>query len=78
MARIKPHVAPDRRIIRIDEALAITGMSRSSFLRLSDQGKFSKIRIGTRAVGWWLDELLACIEHSRVPPKTPATSGSEA
>jgi predicted DNA-binding transcriptional regulator AlpA len=46
-----------RRIVRISEVLARSGLSRSSVWRLERQGSFpAHFKIGLRAVGWYADE----------------------
>lgn len=60
-----------RRILRLPDVIATTGLSRSSILRAVSDGRFPKpINLGgKRAIGWvstevdnWID---ACINESR-------------
>ena len=47
------------RLLRRSEVEEITGLSRSTIYRHLDQGIFPKpVRIGPRAVRWWLSEIL--------------------
>ena len=48
------------RLIRRPEVEKLTGLSRSTIYRLRKLGKFpEQVRIGSRAVAWWLSEILA-------------------
>ena len=50
------------RLIRRQEVEKLTGLSRSTIYRLRKLGKFpEQVRIGPRAVGWSLSEILAYI-----------------
>ncbi len=50
------------RLIRLPEVERLTGLSRSTIYRLRKLGKFpEQVRIGARAVAWWLSEILAYI-----------------
>lgn len=48
----------DDRLIRRQEVEKLTGLSRSSIYRLIKQKLFpQQVRIGPRAVAWWLSEI---------------------
>ena len=47
-----------RRVIRLKEVMAQTGLSRSTIFALQKQGTFPQsIKIGPRASGWYEDEV---------------------
>ena len=47
----------DRRILRLPEVIAATGLSRSAIYARMSQGDFpSSVRLGLRAVGWRASE----------------------
>ena len=58
-------VRDDRRVLRLPEVLALTGLSRSAIYSRMSQGEFPRsVRLGLRAVGWraadvyeWISEL---------------------
>ncbi|WP_235604357.1 helix-turn-helix transcriptional regulator [Photobacterium kishitanii] len=53
----------NNRFIREQERRSITGISRTHTWRLEQQGQFPKrIKLGTRCVGWKLNELQDWIE----------------
>lgn len=53
-----------KRIIRLPEVQATTGLSRSSIYAGTANGTFpSQIALGARAVGWYEDEVSAWIEQ---------------
>lgn len=53
-----------KRIIRLPEVQAATGLSRSSIYAGTANGTFpSQIALGARAVGWYEDEVIAWIEQ---------------
>lgn len=48
----------NERIIRIEEVMNRTGLSRSTIYAYIEKGKFPKrIKIGLRAVGWYESEI---------------------
>jgi predicted DNA-binding transcriptional regulator AlpA len=57
--------SPALAIVRIKEAMALTGLGRTSIHHLCKAGAFKKVRLGKRAVGFLRHELQAWIE-SRV------------
>ncbi len=47
-----------KRVIRLKEVMAQTGLSRSTIFGLQQQGTFPQsIKIGPRASGWYEDEV---------------------
>lgn len=58
-------VTDERRVLRLPEVLALTGLSRSTIYSRMSQGEFpTSVRLGLRAVGWraadvyeWISEL---------------------
>ena len=51
------------RLIKLPEVVEITGLSRSTIYRLRKLGKFpEQVRVGSRAVRWWLSEILDWIK----------------
>jgi prophage regulatory protein len=53
------------RIIRRDEVLKITGLTKSSLYRSISEGEFPRqVRLGKNSVGWHLSSVLAWV-HSR-------------
>jgi prophage regulatory protein len=47
-----------RRVARIPDVIAKTGLSRPTIYRLEAQGRFPKhIKLGERACGWFVDEI---------------------
>ena len=60
------------RILRVDEVLAQTGLSKATLYRLVDSGDFPQpVRLGgpeRRAVGWRLSEVQEWIRN--LPPAT--------
>ena len=65
-------MAAHRRLIRIEEVLAITGISKSVIYEMIKRGEFPRQRrIGQRSVGWhqsdiddWLDSLPPATEEN--------------
>lgn len=63
----------DRRVLRLPEVIAVTGLSRSAIYARMSQGRFpNSVRLGIRAVGWraadvfrWIDELPECEGRGR-------------
>ena len=53
---------PALAIVRVKEAMALTGLGRTSIHHLCKAGAFRKIKIGKRAVGLLRHEVLAWIE----------------
>ncbi len=52
------------RIVREQERLQITSISRSQAWQLEQQNRFPKrIRLGNRSVGWKLSELLDWVQN---------------
>jgi prophage regulatory protein len=61
------------RILRIREVIDLTGMSKSTLMRLQRSGDFpSRIRIGDKAVGWREREVLAWIQSRQLASNDPA------
>ncbi|HBK3325498.1 TPA: AlpA family transcriptional regulator [Vibrio parahaemolyticus] len=51
------------RLIRLNEVMAITGLSRSSIYRYIDEGRFPEaVSIGSRTVAWVDREILRWVE----------------
>lgn len=47
------------KILRLHDVIALTGLSRSSILRMVDNGRFPRsLRLNERAVGWLQTEVL--------------------
>ena len=47
-----------KRILRLPEVIALTGLSRSSIYKRIDDGTFPRqVCLGGRAVGWWEHEI---------------------
>jgi predicted DNA-binding transcriptional regulator AlpA len=67
---VNQHSSPTLAIVRVKEAMALTGLGRTSIHHLCKAGAFRKIKIGKRAVGFLRHEVLAWIE-SRVNASTP-------
>lgn len=64
--------APKPRVVRLPEALRMTGLSRSTFLdrqnphsRYHDPDFAQKISLGRRSVGWVESELIAWLDSRR-------------
>ena len=55
--------APQRnRLIRLREVIALTGLSRSTILRLEAQARFPlHVRVGEASIAWVEDEVLQWI-----------------
>ena len=52
------------RLIKLPEVIEITGLSSSTIYRYLKEGRFPKqIRVGSRAVAWWLSEILEYIRN---------------
>ena len=48
------------RLLKIDEVVAMVALSESSIYRKMERGEFPHpIKVGVRAVRWWLSEILA-------------------
>ena len=61
-AKATPKATPSR-IVRLPEAVNITGLGRGSIYRLMKLGTFPKqIRLSERAVGWREADLTAWLE----------------
>ena len=62
-----------RKIIRRDEVLEMTGLSKTALYNLIDKGEFPRqVRLGSRAVGWYEDEVQEWIrrrDQSRIAPE---------
>lgn len=70
-------------LVRLPEALRITGHSRTSFLDLVREGEIpAPVRIGKRAVAWRRGELLDWVEGrpraDRRPPRSTAAERAAA
>ena len=53
----------ERRLIRRNEVLNLTGLSSSTFERLLSAGKFPKpVWLSWRTKAWWLHEVLAWMD----------------
>ena len=53
------------RIIRLKKVKELTGLSDSSIWRREQEGNFPMRRyLGGRAVGWFLDEVIAWLENT--------------
>ena len=50
-------------IIRLKDVIALTGLSRSTIYLRMVQGKFPKINLGSRAVGWISSDVNEWIEE---------------
>ena len=51
------------RVVRVSEAVTLTGLSRVTLWRMSKNGTFPRpVRLGERATGYRLSEILAWIE----------------
>ena len=51
---------PNDRLLKIGEVVAMVALSESSIYREMRRGHFPQpIRVGARAVRWWLSEILA-------------------
>ena len=47
-----------KRILRLPEVIARTGLSRSTIYAFIDAGKFpDRVKLGPRMVGWFEDEI---------------------
>ena len=54
---------PTHQIIRLNEVMHLTGLSRSSIYAYMSQGIFPKsVKLGKRAVGWLRHEIDAWVE----------------
>ena len=63
------------RILRIQEVIKLTGLSRPTIWRKEKQGKFpERIRLGSNSVGWRSDELEEWLENL---PRGTARKGSK-
>ena len=59
-----------RRVIRLKEVMAQTGLSRSTIFALQKQGIFPpSIKIGPKATGWYEDEVQ---HYIKTRPRFPA------
>ena len=57
--RKRPKNAAHRKVIRLPEVIELTGIGRSTIYERKAKGLFPQsIKIGGRAVGWYLDEVL--------------------
>ena len=64
------------RLIRRQEVEKLTGLSRSTIYRLRKLGKFpEQVRVGSRAVRWWLSEILDWIKSR--PRGTDSDDGTD-
>lgn len=55
---ISPTITPERRILRLPEVKAKTGLKHAHIYTLMKEGKFPKqVPLGVRAVGWVEDEI---------------------
>ena len=55
------------RVVRVREAVTLTGLSRVTLWRMARDGTFpSPVRLGQRATGYRLSEILAWIESRPV------------
>ena len=62
-------MASQRRLIRFDEVLAITGISKSVIYEMIRRGEFPRqVRIGQRLVGWHQSDIDAWLDS--LPPAT--------
>jgi prophage regulatory protein len=53
----------NRRILRLPQAIAKSGLGRDSIYRLGHEGKFPKpVKLSERASGWLEDEIDAWLE----------------
>ena len=53
-----------RRVIRLKEVMAHTGLSRSTIFALRNRGPFRpRSKIGPKAVGWYEDEVQHYLKH---------------
>jgi len=61
------------RLLCLKEVIALTTYSRGSIYRKMHEGTFPKqVKIGARAVRWWLSEILAWLAaHPRANGDTP-------
>ena len=63
LAVTSPTDAENCRTIRIQTVLELTGLGRSTVYALVKTGRFPKpLRLGPRAVGWRLSDVLAWLE----------------
>ena len=57
--------ASEDRLLRREEVLAMTGLSKAFMYDLISQDQFPRpVRIGQRAVAWWRSEVVAWMESS--------------
>lgn len=67
-----------RRIIRLPEVQALTGLSRSTIYSRANEGTFpAQIPLGARAVGWYEDEVNAWVEQRAVEAQKHAALSLE-
>ena len=71
-----PEVADDRRIIRAPEREARTGLSRTAWYRLEQDGKApARTPLGEASHGWYLPEILSWIEERMAARRQTGGSG---
>ena len=62
------------RLLKIDEVVAMVALSESSIYRKMERGEFPHpIKVGVRAVRWWLSEIVEWLAGVRAPGATWAT-----
>ena len=53
----------ERRIVRMDEVSKLTGLARSTIYKKVSDGSFPPpIRLGARAVGWHMSDIVTWLE----------------
>ncbi|WP_082370057.1 AlpA family transcriptional regulator [Novosphingobium sp. ST904] len=66
---------PNNRLIRLNDVLHITGLSRSTLYRKIDEGTFPKqIRIAARCTAWRESDVVAWVEAPLTSPSHQAPS----
>ena len=63
------------RILRIDEVLRLTGLSKATVYRLMDEGLFpGHVLLGPRAVGWYEHEVREWLANRPRAGRAPVSS----